>query len=120
MIRWTPKFDISTVPDNVLLAESAKRLRARQGDGPRPKVLRDCEFCHKPFGARAMREHRPVCPKRHNLTPVTRPGWTIQIVTDPEEQNRQNYRYWQSRPVGERLAAVWDVTQAAYSIQKVG
>lgn len=31
---------------------------------------------------------------------------TIRRVTDPEEQQMETYRYWQSRPVGERLVAV--------------
>jgi|SRR5579884_236224 len=119
MTRWTQDFDITTVPDEVLLAESARRLRARQVNPPRPKVTRPCEFCQELFGARDMRKHRPVCPKRHDKTPATRPGWTLKRINDPEEQQRETYRYWASRPIGERLAAVWEATEAAYSIQKV-
>jgi hypothetical protein len=36
-------------------------------------------------------------------------------VTDPEEQQAETYRYWQSRSIGERLSAVWDVSEAAYA-----
>ena len=40
---------------------------------------------------------------------------TIRRVTDLEEQQRETYRYWQSRPLGERLVAVSEVSQAAYA-----
>ena len=39
---------------------------------------------------------------------------TIRRVSDPEEQELETYRYWQSRPVGERLIAVCELSQAAY------
>jgi hypothetical protein len=39
---------------------------------------------------------------------------TIRRVTDLEEQQAETYRYWQSRPVGERLIAVCELSQAAY------
>ena len=40
---------------------------------------------------------------------------TIRRVTDPEEQQLETYRYWQSRPVGERLVAVCELSEAAYA-----
>ncbi len=40
---------------------------------------------------------------------------TIRKVTDLEEDRMETYRYWQSLPIGERLTAVWEVSQAAYS-----
>ena len=40
---------------------------------------------------------------------------TIRRVTDPEEQQMETYRYWQSRPVGERLIAVCELSEAAYA-----
>ena len=119
MARWTPKFDIMTVPDDVLFAESARRQRARQIDPPRPKVLRQCPHCFQPFGAREMREHVPACPNRSNPIQSERAGWTVRKVTDPAEQDARTYRYWQSLPVGERIIATWQLTEAAYSIQKV-
>ena len=39
---------------------------------------------------------------------------TIRQVTDPEQQQADTYRYWQSMSVGERLSAVWDLSAAAY------
>ena len=39
---------------------------------------------------------------------------TIRKVTDPEMQQAEAYRYWQSLPVGDRLSAVWDASEAAY------
>ena len=39
----------------------------------------------------------------------------VRRVTDIEQQQRETYLYWQSLPVGDRLSAVWDVSQAAYS-----
>ena len=38
---------------------------------------------------------------------------TIRRVTDPEQQQLDTYRYWQSRSVGDRLTAVWDVSESA-------
>lgn len=46
-------------------------------------------------------------------------NWTLRKITDPEEQQRETYRYWASKTVGERLEAVWEATQAAYAIRKV-
>lgn len=40
---------------------------------------------------------------------------TIRRVNDPEEQEAETYRYWQSLSVGERLSAVWDASEAAYA-----
>jgi hypothetical protein len=39
---------------------------------------------------------------------------TIRRVTDLDQQQEETYRYWQSRPVGERLIAVCELSQAAY------
>ena len=39
----------------------------------------------------------------------------VQRITDTEQQQRETYLYWQSLPVGDRLSAVWDVSEAAYS-----
>ncbi len=40
---------------------------------------------------------------------------TIRRVTDFDEQKAETYRYWQSRPVGERLVAVCELSEAAYA-----
>lgn len=40
---------------------------------------------------------------------------SIRRVTDTEQQQAEMYRYWQSLSVGDRLAGVWDVSEAAYS-----
>lgn len=39
----------------------------------------------------------------------------VQRVTNAEQQQRETYLYWQSLPIGDRLSAVWDVSEAAYS-----
>jgi hypothetical protein len=39
---------------------------------------------------------------------------TLRRVTDLEEQQDETYRYWQSQPVGDRLIAVCELSQAAY------
>jgi len=39
---------------------------------------------------------------------------SVRKVTEPQQQQAETYRYWQSLPVGERLSAVWDVSEAAY------
>ena len=40
---------------------------------------------------------------------------TIRRITDPEEQQAETYRYWQSLSIGDRLSAVWDASEAAYA-----
>jgi hypothetical protein len=40
---------------------------------------------------------------------------TIRRVTDLDEQEAESYRYWQSRPVGERLTAICELSEAAYA-----
>jgi hypothetical protein len=42
---------------------------------------------------------------------------SIRKFSRHEEQQAETYRYWQSRPAGERLAAVWDATLAAWSVK---
>jgi hypothetical protein len=43
---------------------------------------------------------------------------TIRKVTGIEEQQAETYRYWQSRPVAERLAAVCELSEAAYALKE--
>ncbi len=42
---------------------------------------------------------------------------TIRKYTDFDEMKADEYRYWQSRPVHERVAAVSELTQAAYAMK---
>jgi len=116
-IGWTRRFDIRTVPDDVLFAESARRMRARQKTPPRSEVLRPCPKCGQPYGARKLRAHLPGCTGMAVTNP--NPNRMIRRIISREDQEAENYRYWQRLPVGERLAAVCEVTEAAYSIQKV-
>ncbi len=54
---------------------------------------------------------------------VTRPDrfhWPLRKVTDLEEQRRETYHYWASRPICERLNTIAELSRAVYSIQKVG
>jgi hypothetical protein len=43
----------------------------------------------------------------------------IRKFSSHEDQKAEINRYWQSRPVGERLAAVWDATAAAYAFKGI-
>ncbi len=45
---------------------------------------------------------------------------TIRIVTDFEEQQAETYRYWQSVPVGERIEAILELSETAYSFRGAG
>jgi len=40
---------------------------------------------------------------------------TIRRVADVEQQQEENYRYWQSRPIGERLLTVVELSESAYA-----
>jgi hypothetical protein len=42
---------------------------------------------------------------------------TIRKYTNFEEMKADEYRYWQSRPVHERLAAVSELTQEQYAMK---
>lgn len=44
---------------------------------------------------------------------------TLRRVTDLKEQQAETYRYWQSVPPGERLAAVRELSFSAYSFKGV-
>ena len=44
---------------------------------------------------------------------------TIRRVTDLKAQQAETYRYWRSRPIGERLIAVWETTAAAYAFKGI-
>ena len=44
---------------------------------------------------------------------------TIRRFKNHEEQQAATYRYWQSLPIGERFAAVWDATATAYALKGV-
>ncbi len=117
---WTPHFDVTTIPDDVLLQESGRRLRARQVRSPRAKVLRQCPKCGEPFGARELRQHLPQCAKPAVKGMKLNPRRVVRRVPNVEEQEAENYRYWQSIPVGARLVAVCELTEAAYAIREIG
>lgn len=62
---WSDSIDPSTIPDDVLHGEAARRRSAKRqtygaGTG-RPKTLRPCPNCTKPFGAAELRRHLPQC-----------------------------------------------------------
>jgi hypothetical protein len=42
---------------------------------------------------------------------------TIRIYTSHKEMKADEYRYWQSRPAHERMAAVAELTLAAYALK---
>ena len=42
---------------------------------------------------------------------------TIRKYTDFDEMKADEYRYWQSRPVHERVAAIWQLTEDGYRMK---
>ena len=42
---------------------------------------------------------------------------TIRKYSSFDEMKADEYRYWQNRPVHERLAAVWELTEEAYRLK---
>jgi hypothetical protein len=40
---------------------------------------------------------------------------TIRRAPEPHQQQLETYRYGQSLPIGDRLSAVWDASEAAYA-----
>jgi hypothetical protein len=54
------------------------------------------------------------------VTPYATNGYmdkTIRKYTDFDEMKADEYRYWQSRPVHERVAAVSELTQEHYALK---
>jgi len=45
---------------------------------------------------------------------------TIRVYSSHKEMRPDEYRYWQSRPVHERLSAVAELTRAAYAMKESG
>ena len=45
---------------------------------------------------------------------------TIRKYTDFDELKADEYRYWQSRPVHERMAAVSELTEEGYRMKGMG
>jgi hypothetical protein len=43
---------------------------------------------------------------------------TIRTFASPDEMKEEEYRYWQSRPVHERMDAVAEITLAAYRMKE--
>ena len=43
---------------------------------------------------------------------------TIRVYASHKEMKADEYRYWQSRPVHERMSAVAEITRAAYSLRE--
>lgn len=118
MTIWTTEFDISSIPDEILLAESARRMRARQVIPPRAKVLRQCPKCGDAYGTSELRKHIPRCvPTVKTLE--RNPYRMIRVVSSVEDQEVENYRYWQSLPIDERLSAVAEVSKSAYALKGV-
>jgi hypothetical protein len=42
---------------------------------------------------------------------------TIRKYTNFDEMKADEYRYWQSRPAHERVAAVWELTVECYTLK---
>ena len=47
-----------------------------------------------------------------NDTPIT-----LRKYTNFDEMKADEYRYWQSRPVHERVAAIWELTVEGYTMK---
>src|SRR5881227_1570845 len=62
-----------------------------------------------------LRTFRVLAPCPHREARTLSIDKTIRRATEPEQQQAETYRYWQSLPIGERLSAVWDVSAAAYA-----
>jgi hypothetical protein len=43
---------------------------------------------------------------------------TIRVYASQKEIKADEYRYWQSRPVHERMSAVAEITRAAYALKE--
>ena len=43
---------------------------------------------------------------------------TIRVYSSHREMKADEYRYWQSRPVHERMTAVAEITRAAYALKE--
>lgn len=51
---------------------------------------------------------------------MKREGWIFRAYTDFDEAKADQYRYWQSRPASERLAAVSKLSVIGYRLKHGG
>ena len=64
-MNYRDTWDLSTIPDDLLLAEAGRR-RAGMRDvfaGPK-KVYHPCIWCKQLFPARVLRKHQGKCPSK--------------------------------------------------------
>lgn len=59
--KKTPRTPLSRYTDTEIATEHGKRMRAKQAEPPRAKVIRPCPRCGVKFGARDLRAHLPTC-----------------------------------------------------------
>lgn len=54
-----------------------------------------------------------------NYTVVMSMDKSLRKFASHAEQQKETYRYWQNRPIGERIAAAWEATAAAYAFKGI-
>jgi hypothetical protein len=55
--------------------------------------------------------------KQPSRAKIGRMDKTIRLYSDFQEMKADEYRYWQNRPVHERVAAVSELTQEQYALK---
>ncbi|MBV8360122.1 MAG: hypothetical protein JO189_19615 [Deltaproteobacteria bacterium] len=71
------------------------------------------EKCIKPFNHAGFKHCRVMRP----MLSTGRMDKTIRKFSNFDELKAEEYRYWQSRPVHERVAAVSELTQEQYAMK---
>jgi hypothetical protein len=68
MKSWHPSWDLSTIPDQLLQSEAARRNVAKRKvfGGPQP-VMHRCIWCKEEKTAREVRKHQGKCPMKPRI-----------------------------------------------------
>lgn len=69
MTTYKSTWDLSTIPDPLLVAERNRRIATQRTTPPRAKVLVPCRYCGDLLGTVERRKHEPRCPKRRPKRP---------------------------------------------------
>ena len=60
MRTYSPDWDLSSIPPELVLSEASRIMRERKSTfaGGRPKIMRRCPKCRAKMGARELRAHK--------------------------------------------------------------
>lgn len=74
MTKYTPQWDLGTIPADKLHSEVGRRRRSVQGPASPNIKLRPCQSCGEPLTATQRRKKCPACGYTHPRVPAASAG----------------------------------------------